>query len=68
MLHEFKLGTMPLKLLPITTEHGEMHVQVIGQYKGAYSNSVDQSLDDEKKRGWVCSLDNEQLQAIISNF
>ena len=27
--------------------------------------SVDQSLEDEKGRGWVCSLDNEQLQAIV---
>ena len=34
------LGTMPLKLLPISTEHGEMGTQVIGQYKSASKSSV----------------------------
>ena len=32
--------TMPSKLLPISTEHGEMGIQVIGQYKGTSRNSV----------------------------
>ena len=32
--------TMPSKLLPILTEHGEMGIQVIGQYEGASRNSV----------------------------
>ena len=32
--------TMPSKLLPIPTEHGEMGMQVIGQYEGASRNSV----------------------------
>ena len=32
--------TMPSKLLPISTEHGKMGIQVIGQYKGASRNSV----------------------------
>ena len=32
--------TMPSKLLPISTEHGEMGIQVIGQYEGASRNSV----------------------------
>ena len=30
--------------------------------------SVDQSLEDEKSKGQVCSLDNEQLQAIVSKL
>ena len=34
------LGTMPPNLLPISTEHGEMGIQVIGQYKSASRNSV----------------------------
>ena len=29
------LGTMPSKLLPIPTEHGEKGIQVIGQHKNA---------------------------------
>ena len=32
--------TMPSKLLPISTEHGEMGIQVIGQYEGTSRNSV----------------------------
>ena len=32
--------TMLSKLLPISTEHGEMGVQVIGQYEGTSRNSV----------------------------
>ena len=32
--------TMPSKLLPISTEHGEMRIQVIGQYEGGSRNSV----------------------------
>ena len=32
--------TMPSKLLPVSTEHGEMGIQVIGQYKGASRNSI----------------------------
>ena len=32
--------TMPSKLLPISTKHGEMGIQVIGQYEGASRNSV----------------------------
>ena len=56
--------TMPSKLLPISTEHGEMGIQVIGQCFQKFRN-VDQSLEDEKGRGWACSLDNEQLQAIV---
>ena len=32
--------TMPSKLYPISTEHGEMDIQMIGQYKGASRNSV----------------------------
>ena len=32
--------TMPSKLLPISTEHGEMGIQVIGQYQGASRNYV----------------------------
>ena len=32
--------TMPSKLLPISTEHGEMGVQVIGQYEDTSRNSV----------------------------
>ena len=32
--------TMPFKLLPISREHGEMGMQVIGQYEGASRNSV----------------------------
>ena len=31
---------IPSKLLPISTEHGEMDIQVIGQYEGASRNSV----------------------------
>ena len=34
------LGTMPPKLFPISTEHGEMGIQVIGQYESASRNSV----------------------------
>ena len=32
--------TMPSKLLPISTEHGEMGIQVIRQYEGASRNSI----------------------------
>ena len=32
--------TMPSKLLAISTEHGEMAIQVIGQYEGASRNFV----------------------------
>ena len=32
--------TMPYKLLSISTEHGEMGIQVIGQYESASRNSV----------------------------
>ena len=32
--------TMPSKLLPISTEHGEMGIHVIGQYEGASRYSV----------------------------
>ena len=32
--------TMPSKLLPISTEHGEMGIEVSGQYKDASRNSV----------------------------
>ena len=32
------LGTMLPKLLPISTEHEQMNIQKIGQYKGASSN------------------------------
>ena len=34
------LGMMSLKLLPISTDYGEMGMQVIRQYKGASRNSV----------------------------
>ena len=34
------LVTLPSKLLPISTEHGEMGIQVIGQYEGTSKNSV----------------------------
>ena len=33
-------GTLTPKLFPISTEHGEMNVLIIGQYKGAFRNSV----------------------------
>ena len=58
-------GTMPPKLLPISTEYGEMDIQVFGQYKGASRNFVVyfnvlvlyyQNLEDKKGRGRVCSL------------
>ena len=32
--------TIPFKLLPISTEHGEMGIQVIGQCEGVSRNSV----------------------------
>ena len=32
--------TMPFKLLPISTEHGEMGIEMIGQYESASRNSV----------------------------
>ena len=32
--------TMPSKLLPISTQHGKMGIQVIGQYEGVSRNSV----------------------------
>ena len=32
--------TMPSKLLLISTEHGKMGIQVIGQYEGASRNSI----------------------------
>ena len=32
--------TIPSKLLTISTEHGEMSIQVIGQYKSASRNSL----------------------------
>ena len=34
------LGTIPPKLLPISTEHGEKDPHVIGQYEGGSKNSV----------------------------
>ena len=33
-------GTKPSKLLPMSTEHGEMGIQVIGQYETASRNSI----------------------------
>ena len=34
------LGRMPPKLLPTSSEHGEMGTQVIGQYESASRNSI----------------------------
>ena len=51
--------TMPSKLLPISTEHREMGIQVIGQYvRRCFQKfrSVDQSLEDEKGRGGYAVL------------
>ena len=64
------LVTMPSKLLPISTEHEEMGIQVSRQYKGASRNSVlkIRALKMKKGRGRACSLDNEQLQAIVSKL
>ena len=47
------LGTMPPKLLPISTKHGERDLHVIGQYENVSKNFVmgDESLEDEEGRG-----------------
>ena len=34
------LGTMPPKLLPLSTEQGKVGIQMIGQYKVISRNSV----------------------------
>ena len=67
MSHEFKLRHNPSKTIAnINRACGD-------EYKSDRTiqkcfqkfRSVDQSLKDKKGRGLVCSLDNEQLQAIV---
>ena len=64
------LGTIPLKLLPISTEHGEMGIQVIEQYEGASRNSIVwiRALKIKKAEDGYGSLDNEQLQAVVTKL
>ena len=62
MLQELNLDTLPLKLLPISTEHGERARRerstndqaVRGWFQKIRSG--DESLDDEEGRGQACSL------------
>ena len=61
--------TMPSKLLPILTEHGDWGDGYTSDWtvRRCFQKfrSEDQSLEDKKGRGWACSLDNEQLQTIV---
>ena len=57
-------GKMPPKLSPISTKHWEMDILwTIQRYHFQKFCCVDQSLEDKKDRGQVCSLDNKQLPA-----
>ena len=60
--------TMPSKLLPISTEHGEMSIQVIGQYERCFQKfrSVDQSLEEEKGRSGYAVLTISRLVKLSS--
>ena len=55
--------TMPSKLLPISGDGYTSDWTVRRCFQKF--RSVDQSHEDEKGRGRVCSLDNKQLQAIV---
>ncbi|KAF2346839.1 hypothetical protein FHG87_022404 [Trinorchestia longiramus] len=59
------LGTTPPKLLPISTEHGEKSPRGIEQYKCGSGNSGVVMRKDEKGRGRLGSLENEQLHAVV---
>ena len=65
-------GTMPPKLWPVSTEHGEMVIgytsdRTIRKCSPKF-RSEDQSLEDEKGTGQIGSLDNERLRAIVSKL
>ena len=62
--------TMPSKLLPISKEHGEMGIQVIGQYKDASRNSLlkIRALKMKKGRGRACSLTMNNCKQLLSKI
>ena len=63
------LGTIPPKLANINRAWGDGYTSnwTVQRCFQKFC-SVDQSLEDKKGRGQVYSLDNEQLQAIVSKL